>query len=287
MVNLSQTWRASELMATLGGKQTLAPTQRTGSPRLAETAWSPSPPELGSRPVPGGNRARNPHIVKIAGMAPVGAGGRETRGAPAYANREMFNGPQRLASSAPAFVDNRRPLANTPRKARTRSICPRVRRPNRHRTRRTRCPARAPRNRDVTPPEHAGPPNARGPKIMAFRKRSGTPLPTPEQSRRQGDVVRSAWRHFGEPGPVIAFLNTTHESLNGQPLHLAIESDSWLGASASVARAKLTKSLAGGYNPSARRSVLHGQVSRRPGPCFAAQLGRTRREYVPGSQDDP
>ena len=79
-----------------------------------------------------------------------------------------------------------------------------------------------PRNRDVNPPEHAGPPNARGPKIMAFRKRSGPPLPTPEQSRRQGDVVRSAWRHFGEPGPVIAFLDTTHESLNGQPLHLAI-----------------------------------------------------------------
>ena len=63
---------------------------------------------------------------------------------------------------------------------------------------------------------------------MAFRKRSSAPLPTPEQSRRQGDVVRSAWRHFGEPGPVIAFLNTRHDALEGRPLHLAIESDSGL-----------------------------------------------------------
>jgi hypothetical protein len=41
-------------------------------------------------------------------------------------------------------------------------------------------------------------------------------------------VVRSAWRHFGEPGTVIAFLNTRHDALNGQPLHIAIESDDGL-----------------------------------------------------------
>jgi hypothetical protein len=63
---------------------------------------------------------------------------------------------------------------------------------------------------------------------MAFPKRSNSPRPTPEQSRRQGEVVRSAWRHFGEAGPVIAFLNSPHGALEGQPLHLAIESDSGL-----------------------------------------------------------
>jgi uncharacterized protein (DUF2384 family) len=63
---------------------------------------------------------------------------------------------------------------------------------------------------------------------MAFRKRSTAPRPTPEQSRRQADVLRSAWSHFGEPGPVIAFLNTRHETLAGQRLHLAIESDEGL-----------------------------------------------------------
>jgi len=62
---------------------------------------------------------------------------------------------------------------------------------------------------------------------MAFRKRS-SPFPTPEQSRRQSDVVQSAWRHFGQPGPVIAFLNTRHDALQDQPLHLAIESDAGL-----------------------------------------------------------
>jgi len=64
---------------------------------------------------------------------------------------------------------------------------------------------------------------------MTFRRNSRTALPTPEQSRRQASVVQSAWRHFGEPGPVIAFLNTRHEALEGQPLHLAIESDEGLG----------------------------------------------------------
>lgn len=68
-------------------------------------------------------------------------------------------------------------------------------------------------------------PKPQRPRGMAFRKRSGAPLATSEQSRRQGDVVQSAWRHFGEPGPVIAFLNSRHDVLEGQPLHLAIESD--------------------------------------------------------------
>ena len=63
---------------------------------------------------------------------------------------------------------------------------------------------------------------------MTFRKRRYGPLPTAEQSRRQNDVVQSTWRHFGEPGPVIAFLNTHHEELDRQPLHLAIESDEGL-----------------------------------------------------------
>jgi hypothetical protein len=64
---------------------------------------------------------------------------------------------------------------------------------------------------------------------MAFRKNSRVALPTPEQSRRQASVVQSAWRQFGEPGPVIAFLNTPNAVLKGQPLYLAIESDEGLG----------------------------------------------------------
>ena len=63
---------------------------------------------------------------------------------------------------------------------------------------------------------------------MAFRKNSRIAFLTPKQSRRQASVVQSAWRHFGEPGPVIAFLNTPHTVVEGQPLHLAIESDAGL-----------------------------------------------------------
>ena len=77
-----------------------------------------------------------------------------------------------------------------------------------------------------TPHEREAKPAAR--RGMAFRKNSRIALPTPEQSRRQASVVQSAWRHFGEPGPVIAFLNTSHLVVEGQPLHLAIESDEGL-----------------------------------------------------------
>ena len=63
---------------------------------------------------------------------------------------------------------------------------------------------------------------------MNFRKSRKGPAPTPDQSRRQSHIVQSAWRHFGAPGPAIAFLNTRHASLQAQPLHLAIESDEGL-----------------------------------------------------------
>ena len=81
----------------------------------------------------------------------------------------------------------------------------------------------------MTPPEALEEPagNARRGR-MHFRRRSKVPLPTREQLKRQSDVVQSAWRHFGEPGPVIAFLNTRHDALDGQLLHLAIESDEGL-----------------------------------------------------------
>jgi len=74
-------------------------------------------------------------------------------------------------------------------------------------------------------PDRPQPPARRS---MAFRKRRTSPLPTADQSRRQNDVVQSTWRHFGEAAPVIAFLNTHHEALDGQPLHRAIESDEGL-----------------------------------------------------------
>jgi hypothetical protein len=70
--------------------------------------------------------------------------------------------------------------------------------------------------------------NRGGGQTKTFRKYNSAPRLTPEQTRRQSDVLRFAWRHFGEPGPVIAFLNTQHDQLKGQPLHLAVESDEGL-----------------------------------------------------------
>jgi len=67
-----------------------------------------------------------------------------------------------------------------------------------------------------------------GGRSMVFRKRRNSPALTPDQSRRQSEVVQSTWRHFREAAPVIAFLNARHEALDGQPLLLAIESDEGL-----------------------------------------------------------
>jgi hypothetical protein len=60
---------------------------------------------------------------------------------------------------------------------------------------------------------------------MAFRKRRNATKLAPDQLRRQSSLVESAWRHFREAAPMIAFLNTHHEALDGPPLHVAVESD--------------------------------------------------------------
>jgi len=72
----------------------------------------------------------------------------------------------------------------------------------------------------------ARPPPEQG-RSTAFRKRRYSPMPV-EQSRRQSLAFEAAWRHFGEPGPVIAFLNMRNEALEARPLHLAVESDEGL-----------------------------------------------------------
>jgi hypothetical protein len=68
----------------------------------------------------------------------------------------------------------------------------------------------------------------RGRQSIPFRKRRNAPVPTPDQSRRQSDLIQAAWRHFRDAAPMIAFLNAHHEALEGQALHLAVESDEGL-----------------------------------------------------------
>lgn len=80
-----------------------------------------------------------------------------------------------------------------------------------------------------TPQKLLGPETERtARRSFTFRKTSKKSLQTSEESRRQANVLQSAWRHLGEPGPVIAFLNTRHAGLEAQPLQLAIESDEGL-----------------------------------------------------------
>lgn len=49
-----------------------------------------------------------------------------------------------------------------------------------------------------------------------------------DELRRQSALVQAAWSHFGNAAPMIVFLNSRHEALQGQPLDIAIESDEGL-----------------------------------------------------------
>jgi len=69
-------------------------------------------------------------------------------------------------------------------------------------------------------------PNARRSRV--FRKRRYAPAQSPDESRRQAELVQCAWSHFRDAAPMIAFLNTRHEELAARPLTLAIESDNGL-----------------------------------------------------------
>ena len=76
--------------------------------------------------------------------------------------------------------------------------------------------------------EPATPPAPGRGKTRTFRKYGEVARLTPQQMRRQNDVLQGAWRHFRMPAAVIAFLNTQHQDLQAQPLHLALESDEGL-----------------------------------------------------------
>lgn len=75
---------------------------------------------------------------------------------------------------------------------------------------------------------HQRPNNPNAGRSMVFRKRRYAPAQTPDQSRRQTELVQCAWRHFGEAAPMIAFLNAPHRELGARPLTLAVESDDGL-----------------------------------------------------------
>ena len=80
----------------------------------------------------------------------------------------------------------------------------------------------------MSEPIEQNPNDPKAGRSMVFRKRRFTKAQSPDQSRRQAALLESAWRHFREAAPMIAFLNTPHEALDGPPIHLAMESDDGL-----------------------------------------------------------
>jgi hypothetical protein len=71
--------------------------------------------------------------------------------------------------------------------------------------------------------EAAAPP----PVARTFRKSVPSSL-TPEQCKRQTDVLRAACEHLVPRGAAIAFLNAYNKALGGNPLQLALGSDEGL-----------------------------------------------------------
>ena len=61
-----------------------------------------------------------------------------------------------------------------------------------------------------------------------FRRYAPASTLSPEQCRRQTDVLRAACEHLAPPGAAIAFLNAYDETLGGSPLQVALESDEGL-----------------------------------------------------------
>ena len=64
-------------------------------------------------------------------------------------------------------------------------------------------------------------------RTRSFRKWQPGPTLTPEQARRQSDVLRHAHRSLPRD-TTVAFLNTYNQQLEGVPLHLALASDEGL-----------------------------------------------------------
>ena len=59
----------------------------------------------------------------------------------------------------------------------------------------------------------------------AFRKYEPTVHVSPEQNKRQNDLLREAWESLKSRDAVMAFLMTYNQDLGGQPLALAMASD--------------------------------------------------------------
>jgi uncharacterized protein (DUF2384 family) len=71
-----------------------------------------------------------------------------------------------------------------------------------------------------------------------FRKKNKLgPRLSDEESKRQGQAVRSAQAALGNVEAVRAFLNSHHDALDGRPIDLAVASDAGLIAvEAAIAR---------------------------------------------------
>ena len=67
-----------------------------------------------------------------------------------------------------------------------------------------------------------------------FRKYEPTVRFSPEQNKRQNDLLREAWESLKSRDAVMAFLMTHNQDLGGQPLALAMASDDGLKSAAKL-----------------------------------------------------
>jgi uncharacterized protein (DUF2384 family) len=82
--------------------------------------------------------------------------------------------------------------------------------------------------------------------VSVYRKPRHGPGLSPQESARQGRIVRAAKAALGGTDAVRAFLNSHHETLGGRPLDLATASDEGLLAVETLVSAEAQSRSGGG-----------------------------------------
>ena len=96
-------------------------------------------------------------------------------------------------------------------------------------------------------PSGNGDANGTPARTRSFRRWQPALVLTPDQTRRQSDVLRHAHHYLPSRETMVAFLNSHNQHLDGVPLQLALQSDEGL-----LGVEQLLKKMKGKNEPEAR-----------------------------------
>jgi hypothetical protein len=86
-------------------------------------------------------------------------------------------------------------------------------------------------------------PAPRTPQTRTFRRSGRLVGFTPDQSRRQNELIRAAWDGLKTKEAVIAFLNSHNDVLGGKPLGMALVSEEGFRVAELALRTQVAKGI--------------------------------------------